>query len=55
MLARAFERLGQRDSAAVHYRAVVQAWAGSDLAYRERLDRARASLTALGDTRLTQR
>jgi DNA-binding SARP family transcriptional activator len=55
VLARAFERLGQRDSAAVHYRAVVQAWAGSDLAYRERLDRARASLTALGDTRLTQR
>jgi hypothetical protein len=55
LLAQAFERLGQRDSAAVHYRAVVQGWARSDLAYRERLDRARSSLSAMGNTRLSRR
>jgi DNA-binding SARP family transcriptional activator/tetratricopeptide (TPR) repeat protein len=46
LLAQAFERLGNRDSAAVHYRAVVRAWARSDPRYRERLDRARKWLVA---------
>jgi DNA-binding SARP family transcriptional activator/tetratricopeptide (TPR) repeat protein len=55
LLAQALERLGKRDSAAVHYRAVVQGWSRSDLAYRERLDRARVSLAAMTDTRLSQR
>ena len=41
LLAEAFDRLGNRDSAAVHYGAVARAWARSDAAYRTRLDRAR--------------
>ena len=46
LLAQAFDRLGHRDSAAVHYRAVVRAWARSDPAYGVRLGRARAWLAA---------
>jgi DNA-binding SARP family transcriptional activator len=46
LLAQSFERLGNRDSAAVHYRAVVRAWARSDPRYRERFNRARSWLAA---------
>jgi tetratricopeptide (TPR) repeat protein len=46
LLAQAFDRLGNRDSAAVHYRAVVRAWARSDPSFRPRLDRARAWVDA---------
>ena len=41
LLAQAFDRIGGRDSAIVHYRAVVRAWALSDSVYRERLNKAR--------------
>jgi hypothetical protein len=40
LLARAFDQLGRRDSAAVHYRAVVNAWAHADPVFRARRDRA---------------
>lgn len=46
LLAQAFDRLGRRDSAAVHYRAVVRAWARSDPTYRPRLSRAQEWLSA---------
>jgi DNA-binding SARP family transcriptional activator len=49
LLAEAFDRLGSRDSAAVHYGAVARAWARSDAVYRPRLDRARKWLTANRD------
>jgi predicted Zn-dependent protease len=39
-LAQAFDATGQRDSAAVHYRAVVKAWARADPAFHERRARA---------------
>jgi DNA-binding SARP family transcriptional activator len=42
ILAQAFEKLGNRDSAAVHYNAVVRAWSRSDPIYRDRLSKARA-------------
>jgi predicted Zn-dependent protease len=41
LLAQAFEKLGNRDSARVHYRAVVRAWTRSDPGYRQRLEKAR--------------
>lgn len=41
LLAQAFDRLAMRDSAAVHYRAVVTAWASADPALRARRDSAR--------------
>jgi predicted Zn-dependent protease len=46
LLAQAFDKLGNRDSAAVHYRAVARAWAKSDAVYRARLSRAKAWLEA---------
>jgi predicted Zn-dependent protease len=46
LLAQAFDQLGNRDSAAVHYRAVTRAWARSDPAFRTRFDRARNWLVA---------
>jgi hypothetical protein len=55
LLAQAFEGMGQRDSAAVHYRAVVHSWSRSDLAYQPRVEHARTALAALGTPRLTQR
>ena len=41
LLAQAFERLGQRDSAAVHYRAVVRAWEHADQSFHTRRQYAR--------------
>jgi tetratricopeptide (TPR) repeat protein len=41
LIAQAFDRLAMRDSAAVHYRAVVTAWASADPAFRARRDSAR--------------
>jgi hypothetical protein len=46
LLAQAFDRLTMRDSAAVHYRAVVKAWIRADPLYHTRRDRARAWLAA---------
>jgi len=51
LLAQAFDKLGNRDSAAVHYRAVVRAWEKSDPGYRERLESARQWLVANAPTR----
>jgi len=44
LLAEAYDRAGVRDSAAVHYRAVVRAWANADEAFHVRRDVARAWL-----------
>ena len=56
VLAQAFDRLGQRDSAMVHYRAVDRAWVQSDALYHARRDSARARLSRLGyGTRSTRR
>jgi hypothetical protein len=44
LLAQAFDRLGMRDSAAVHYRAVLKAWERADPLYQARRERARAGL-----------
>lgn len=41
LLGQAFAQLGMRDSAAVHYRAVVRAWERADPPYRQRRDQAR--------------
>jgi tetratricopeptide (TPR) repeat protein len=41
-LARAFERAGNADSAAAHYRRVEAAWQGADPTFRDRYERARA-------------
>jgi tetratricopeptide (TPR) repeat protein len=41
LLAQAFDRSGQRDSAAVHYRAVVRAWENADPLLQPRRQRAR--------------
>ena len=38
LLAQAYDRAGIRDSAAVHYRAVVRAWANADEAFHVRRD-----------------
>jgi predicted Zn-dependent protease len=53
LLARSFDLVGMRDSAAVHYRTVVKAWERADPPYYARRDRARAWLADLnhGDTR----
>ncbi len=47
LLAQAFDRAGQRDSAAVHYRGVVKAWERADPVYHARRDSARARLSRL--------
>ena len=47
LLAQAFDRLGQRDSAMVHYRAVVRAWEQADPVYHARRDSARTRLSGL--------
>jgi Flp pilus assembly protein TadD len=47
LLAQAFDRSGMRDSAAVHYRAVVRAWEHADPTYQARRDSARARLSRL--------
>jgi len=44
LLAQAFDRLGDTDSAAVHYRTVVRAWANADPQFRVRRDAAGAWL-----------
>ena len=44
LLAQAFDSLKRRDSAAVHYRAVLKAWARADPVYHARRDRARVAL-----------
>jgi len=41
LLAQLFDRLGQRDSAAVHYRAAVRAWERAEPTYQPRRDAAR--------------
>jgi hypothetical protein len=41
LLAQIYDRLGQRDSTAVHYRAVVQAWERADPMFNGRRQRAR--------------
>jgi tetratricopeptide (TPR) repeat protein len=48
LLADAFERAGQRDSAAVHYRAVVKAWQRADPEFHARRERAAAAVNRLG-------
>ena len=47
LLARAFETLGQRDSAATHYRSVVDAWSHADPAFHERFLTASKRLSEL--------
>jgi tetratricopeptide (TPR) repeat protein len=44
LLAQAFDKMGARDSAMVHYRAVVRAWERADPLYHARRDSARAWL-----------
>jgi hypothetical protein len=44
LVAQAFDRMGMRDSAAVHYRAVVKAWKDADPIFHARRDHARAWL-----------
>ena len=44
LLAQAYDRAGVRDSAAVHYRAVVRAWANADEAFHVRRDAAQTWL-----------
>jgi len=41
LLAQAYDRAGVRDSAAVHYRVIVRAWANADDAFHARRDAAR--------------
>jgi hypothetical protein len=41
LLAQAFDQLGNRDSAAVHYGAVARAWSRSDAVFSARLKKAR--------------
>jgi DNA-binding SARP family transcriptional activator len=48
LLADAFERAGQQDSAAVHYRAVVKAWQRADPEFHARRERAAAAMNRLG-------
>jgi DNA-binding SARP family transcriptional activator len=45
LLAQAFDRAGEPDSAAVHYRTVVRAWANADEMFHARRNSARAWLT----------
>ena len=51
LLAQAFDQAGQRDSAAVHYRAVVKAWAHADRMFHARRDQARAWLAGHSTSR----
>jgi hypothetical protein len=51
LLAQAFARLNMRDSAAVHYRAVVSAWERADPVFRVRRDSARTWLTQYVNSR----
>jgi hypothetical protein len=51
LLAQAFDAMGQRDSAALHYRAVVKAWARADPMFHARRDSARAWLARHAPTR----
>jgi DNA-binding SARP family transcriptional activator len=44
LLAQAYDKAGEPDSAAIHYRAVVRAWANADEAFHARRDAARAWL-----------
>jgi len=44
LLARSFDELAQRDSAAAHYQAVAKAWERADLLYHARRDSARTWL-----------
>jgi DNA-binding SARP family transcriptional activator len=44
VLAQAFDRIGNRDSTAFHYRAVASAWKNADLRFQARRDAARAWL-----------
>jgi len=44
LLAQAYDRAGERDSAAVHYRAVVRAWGNADEMFHSRRDAARTWL-----------
>jgi predicted Zn-dependent protease len=46
LLAQAFDGIGQRDSAAFHYRAVLSAWKRADPAFHARRSAASARLTA---------
>lgn len=48
-LARAFDLAGMRDSAVVHYRAVISAWKAADGSMRARRDTAMARVIILGD------
>jgi hypothetical protein len=41
LLAQAYDGVGESDSAAVHYRAVVRAWANADEMFHGRRDAAR--------------
>jgi DNA-binding SARP family transcriptional activator/tetratricopeptide (TPR) repeat protein len=52
LLAQAFDQAGMRDSAAVHYRAVVKAWARADPMFHARRDHARAWLSAHTTSRI---
>lgn len=52
-LAEAFDQAGNRDSAAVHYRAVVAAWKRADPLYQPRRDRAAAWLTRFAKPTVT--
>jgi DNA-binding SARP family transcriptional activator/predicted Zn-dependent protease len=54
MLARAYEAAGERDSAAVYYRYVVEAWRNADAQFEPRVVHARERL-ALDDRRLLAR
>jgi DNA-binding SARP family transcriptional activator len=47
LLAQAFDQMGKRDSARVHYRAVVTAWSRCDSIFVPRVTAARARLVAL--------
>jgi tetratricopeptide (TPR) repeat protein len=49
-LARAFEAVGQRDSAAVHYGKVADSWRNGDAPYRARAEAARQKLAVLLDS-----
>lgn len=51
LLAQAFDQAGMRDSAAVHYRAVVKAWARADPMFHARRDSARSWLSREATTR----
>lgn len=55
LLADAFDRAGQRDSAAVHYRAVVNAWQRADPMFHERRDRASGWLARHAPVRVARR